>query len=1040
MLRKCLLLAACTSLSGRLAPPLSLRGGQYGDSGGPGGSGPPQPWDQPPRQQWQPGPGGPQQQQPPYGQPPPYGRPQGQQPQGYPAQGRPQYPPQGQPGQPQQYAGAPQPQHMQQRPPQGQQAYGQQPGMPGPPGQYGAPPAFVPTFHDLVRIPARYGPGGRPMLDPATLPRLDKKQAAALRQPKRADALALSFSAAADTAELQRSLGMPLGCLVQPLAADAFLISNPRAEEDAAAAAAAAQGGWRAPPPPPLVCRCQTCNGYLNPFATIWPQAAKWECNLCGHVNDLPPPAMPPPQQQPQQQGASLFGGLWGARGGPEPSAAAPPPLGRPETVHADVEYVLSGEEAGVYSTANDGRPRVLVLALETTRAAAASGALRAACVAAKEALAELAAADAAGRAPPRVALVTFDATARVHRLSEGSAPAVELMLPTAVGLPALPRAAPPPLYDVRERLAELSELLDRLPQQAEAAGAAEEGAALGAAVEIARSLASEYSGDLVLLSVSGASAGHARGGRELPVPAAAAGAAQQAKAEAKGPADAAALERLVRAENAPLRDLARACADAQLAVRLVVAPRAPKPPTAVAASAPGYPAWGAAPAAGPPPPPFVDVASLAQLPRISGGRLLYVAPVSGGGAAEHLAAAMKEAMNVTHAATDAVLRLRTSKGLQQAGLRLLAGIGTDADDSILLLPSLDKHATYAAELRHADEKKPLPPQPVFVQAALLFTAPSGERRIRVSTRRLAVVDNLRAAAQALVPPVALVLRAKLALAAAEKKPFAAVRDEIKAALLESVVAQRELCPPPLRKTSDELILFRALALLPLLLTALSSHALLNTPTLSAAATRSPDAVAAQAHALRALPTNLACLLLLPRVITVHERALGDSWVPGDAAAKPAEPPADEGGAEPADASGASGGAVAPPSAPVEELGEVLLPRAAEVSASSVLLVDSLDELTLWVGAQAAPSFLERLFGAARPADGAALLGAGSNGDVDRMHALIASLRAKRPAHAPLRVVVQGSPASDERLLGRLYASAYEPFLFQLIQDQRARL
>jgi hypothetical protein len=102
--------------------------------------------------------------------------------------------------------------------------------------------------------------------------------------------------------------------------------------------------------------------------------------------------------------------------------------------------------------------------------------------------------------------------------------------------------------------------------------------------------------------------------------------------------------------------------------------------------------------------------------------------------------------------------------------------------------------------------------------------------------------------------------------------------------------------------------------------------------------------------------------------------------------------------------------------------------------------LDTLHEITIWVGAHAAPAFLERLFGTQRPSDGAQLLKAGSNPDVDRMHALLSSLRKQRPSYVPLRVVRQGSPAFDSRLFSRLYANAYEPFLFQLMAEQRPKL
>jgi hypothetical protein len=39
-----------------------------------------------------------------------------------------------------------------------------------------------------------------------------------------------------------------------------------------------------------------------------------------------------------------------------------------------------------------------------------------------------------------------------------------------------------------------------------------------------------------------------------------------------------------------------------------------------------------------------------------------------------------------------------------------------------------------------------------------------------------------------------------------------------------------------------------------------------------------------------------------------------------------------------------------------------------------------------------------------------------------------------------LVVVRQGSPASDSRLFSRLYTNSYEPFLLQLMAEQRPKL
>eukprot|EP00964_Phaeocystis_antarctica_P141343 scaffold106363_cov45-Phaeocystis_antarctica.AAC.1 len=58
------------------------------------------------------------------------------------------------------------------------------------------------------------------------------------------------------------------------------------------------------------------------------------------------------------------------------------------------------------------------------------------------------------------------------------------------------------------------------------------------------------------------------------------------------------------------------------------------------------------------------------------------------------------------------------------------------------------------------------------------------------------------------------------------------------------------------------------------------------------------------------------------------------------------------------------------------------MPSGAVVAQDGVYLLDSLEQLVLWVGAQAHPAFLEGLFGTATPADGAAPLPAAATPQV----------------------------------------------------------
>ena len=106
--------------------------------------------------------------------------------------------------------------------------------------------------------------------------------------------------------------------------------------------------------------RCKHCRGYLNPGVELHEHVGKWTCNLCGQHNDLPPPPPPYGHGMPPQQGrGGMFGGLWGGAP-PQQVPQAPLPTQRPELQTAEVEYVLSGQEALEYSSAiHDGRTLV---------------------------------------------------------------------------------------------------------------------------------------------------------------------------------------------------------------------------------------------------------------------------------------------------------------------------------------------------------------------------------------------------------------------------------------------------------------------------------------------------------------------------------------------------------------------------------------------------------------------------------------------------------------------------------------------------------
>ncbi|KAL3912714.1 MAG: hypothetical protein SGPRY_008241, partial [Prymnesium sp.] len=198
--------------------------------------------------------------------------------------------------------------------------------------------------------------------------------------------------------------------------------------------------------------------------------------------------------------------------------------------------------------------------------------------------------------------------------------------------------------------------------------------------------------------------------------------------------------------------------------------------------------------------------------------------------------------------------------------------------------------------------------------AALLYTASDGSRRIRVSTRRLGVAHSFDRLASSVHPPALLGLTTKLVCAKLASTSMKEVAEELEKSCVDSLVSQREECPPHLKGAKEDgIVMLKPLALLPLLTWALRRAAPLNDLT---AQQLSPDA---------------AQLLV---------REQGDGWLP----TPPAQPtpPTDKASPLPRELSMAASGAI---------------------SAGGIYLMDSQLELTLWVGSQASPTFLESLFG-----------------------------------------------------------------------------
>lgn len=142
--------------------------------------------------------------------------------------------------------------------------------------------------------------------------------------------------------------------------------------------------------------------------------------------------------------------------------------------------------------------------------------------------------------------------------------------------------------------------------------------------------------------------------------------------------------------------------------------------------------------------PSYSDIASVSQVSKISGGSVFYY-----GGSAANLINSKQRVLarleeDLGHYLTrsigfEAVLRLRCTRGLN---IHSFHGNFFVRSTDLLTLPNVNPDSGYAVQMSISDDLRDF--NGVCFQAAILYTNPAGERRIRVHTMALPVVSTVQ--------------------------------------------------------------------------------------------------------------------------------------------------------------------------------------------------------------------------------------------------------------------------------------------------------
>ncbi|CAG9462130.1 unnamed protein product [Pedinophyceae sp. YPF-701] len=257
----------------------------------------------------------------------------------------------------------------------------------------------------------------------------------------------------------------------------------------------------------------------------------------------------------------------------------------------------------------------------------------------------------------------------------------------------------------------------------------------------------------------------------------------------------------------------------------------------------------------------YMDVATLSVLPRLTSGSTTHIpswAPPSG---QQQLAATIRAAL-ARPAGLEAILRVRTSQGISVEDYygSFFRSTPQDCD-----LPHVGPDSSVIVALRHDERLKDS--SHVFLQAALLYTTPEGQRRVRVHTLARPTSAALGHVFRTADTDAQVAVLKRRVLMQLPGRSLANVRLHVTRHVVSVLHAYRKYCATS--TSMAQLILPEGLKLLPLY-----ANALLKSPALRQDAT--PDVRAAAVAAAMAEGPAAASSTVYPamyRIDTLRETA-----------------------------------------------------------------------------------------------------------------------------------------------------------------------
>lgn len=341
----------------------------------------------------------------------------------------------------------------------------------------------------------------------------------------------------------------------------------------------------------------------------------------------------------------------------------------------------------------------------------------------------------------------------------------------------------------------------------------------------------------------------------------------------------------------------------------------------------------------------YIDVASLADLPKITAGTLRtypgFNHDVDGPRFESELCRSLTQ-----YTAFEAVMRIRCTRGMRISNFYGNFFVrGTD----LLALPNCTSDSVFAFDLVHDEQS--VTSSVVTVQSALLYTSSQGERRIRVVTQAIPVTSLASEVIGSVDADVVSTLLAKQALDISIKTNLDNARNKLQQACVDLIRASKEgdkprtvsgyAAPPPMQQQqqpeAENKPVPENLELLPLYTLALMKNVAFRGGT-----DVHPDERVHAMHRLNAMGVLESKHFIYPRMFSLHDMS--------PSAGLPSNAPSDD------DDNVAGQDCI--------ELPRVLNLTVERLASNGIFLLDNGVDMFLWVGRSSDPAILNSMFGA----------------------------------------------------------------------------